>query len=341
MSTAKNFLLLFTLVVVGSAGLVWYRFALAPVSSENTEFILDVPPGSNFSSIRKQFADHGVGIDRFALRIWTRVHDANKRLRTGEYVLHMNWTRRHMLDEILSGSPLLHRLTVKEGHNIWDIETEVQRIWGEKGLLEWRTAISDNRALARMGVPAVLPAGVKHTLEGFLFPETYSYQKYDSPKQIVEAMLEQFEKRALPILKMHPWGGTPEGRYRLLTLASIVEKESGNPQEQPIVASVFWNRLKKKMKLQSDPTTIYALFPDFDGNLRKIHLTSATPYNTYTLPELPAGPISNPGETAIHAVVDPALTDYLYFVARNNGEHVFSKDYKTHAEYVRQYQMKH
>jgi UPF0755 protein len=153
-------------------------------------------------------------------------------------------------------------------------------------------------------------------------------------------MLKQFETRALPILKSHPWGQTPEGRFRLLTLASVVEKESGMSAEQPLIASVFWNRLNKRMRLQSDPTIIYGLMPNFDGNIHKNQILAPTPYNTYTVPELPAGPIANPGESALLAVVHPAQSDYLFFVAKGDGSHIFAKDYRAHTNYVRQYQLK-
>ena len=178
------------------------------------------------------------------------------------------------------------------------------------------------------------------TLEGFLFPETYQYEKETSIESLIDSALSQFKERALPILKEHPWASTHEGLYKLVTLASIVEKESGHADEQPMIASVFWNRIEKKMRLQSDPTTIYALFPNFDGNLRRVHLNEKTDYNTYQIPSLPLGPIANPGLSAIQAVLNPESSDYLYFVSKGDGYHIFSKDYETHRQRVVQYQIK-
>lgn len=329
------------LLLMAAAGFMsWRRFAIVPLDPAGGELMIDVSPGANFFSIRQQLLAQGVDIDPFAMRAWIKIHGASKKLRIGEYRIQKDWSRMRILNEILSGPPVLHKLIVKEGHNVWDVRAEFVRVWGEKGGKEFDNLINSEVLLKAMEVPSSLPHGSHYHLEGFLFPETYSYMKYDSPKSVIESMLAQFKNRALPLLKSHPWGATPEGRYRLLTLASVVEKESGHPEEQPLVASVFWNRLKKKMKLQSDPTTIYALFPHFDGNLKKIHLITPTAYNTYTLSELPAGPICNPGETAIRAVLHPADSNFLYFVGRGDGAHAFSEDFRIHQNNVIKFQLK-
>jgi UPF0755 protein len=326
-------LLVFTLSG-GAAWLAWRRFALQPLDPAGGDLVVDVAPGANFFAIRKQLADQSILIDPFFMRLWIRATGATNRLRVGEYRIDRAWSQKKILDQILSGEPVLHKLVIKEGYNLWDIRAEFAHVWSPKEAAALVELASKPEYLDRMGVPRTLPGGVKRTLEGFLFPETYSYSKYDSPRKVVEAMLDQFDRRVRPLLEKHEWGQTPEGLYRLLTLASIVEKESGPAAEQPLVASVFWNRLKKKMRLQSDPTTIYGLLPNFDGNLTKLHLLTTTPYNTYKIPELPAGPISNPGESAIRAVLQPAETDYLFFVSRGDGTHAFSADYKTHTNNV-------
>lgn len=327
-------------VAAASVGLMAKRFAVDAASPQGGEQTIDVAPGMNFFAIRAQLSQQGIEIDPFALRVWIKLRRAGQRLRVGEYKVNLRWSKMRILDEILRGTPLLHKITVKEGFNRFDIAAEIRRVWGDAGATAFEKLVHDPELMQRMGVPATLPMGAHASLEGFLFPETYSYQKYDTPRDIVLEMLAQFERRAKPILDSHPWGQTPEGRYRLLTLASIIEKESGQADEQPLVASVFWNRISKKMRLQSDPTTIYGLMPTFDGNLKRIHLTTASAYNTYTLPELPVGPISNPGETALRAAVTPALSDYLYFVGRQDGTHQFSKDYATHSAAVRKFQLK-
>jgi UPF0755 protein len=326
--------------------------------------LVDVRPGMNFHQLRKVLDERGLKVDDLAFRFWLRAEGARYVLKPGEYRIRKEATLAQAFRDIGTGAQILHKLTVKEGHNLWDIENELKLAFGprmtEEAELEalvlgtdpepenpaakkvsetfWKL-VADRKLIDEMG--AKPGPGGRQTLEGFLFPETYSFRKYESPKVVVDAMLEQFRARALPILQSHPsWGSTPEGRYRLLTLASMVEKESGDKEEQPIIASVFWNRLQKKMRMESDPTTIYGLMPSFDGNLRRDDLRSPSPYNTYTLPELPAGPIANPGETALRAVVNPAFTDYIFFVAKGNGQHVFSRDYKTHSAYVDEYQRK-
>jgi|GEM_PF-255405 len=361
-------------VALGLAGLKYRAFYLQPLtehlapalrSGDNaakSALLVDVRPGMTFSQLGRVLRERGLEIDELSFQFWRRTEGRSYVLKPGEYRILKDASLARAFRDIGSGAQILHKLTVKEGYNLWDIENEFKQAFGPRLVQEaslealvlgsepdlenpeakkvgetfWKLAV-ERKLMDAVGVKTAEPA--RRTLEGFLFPETYSFRKYESPRIVVQAMLEQFKARALPILESHPsWGSTPEGRYRLLTLASIVEKESGVASEQPVIASVFWNRLQKKMKLQSDPTTIYGLLPDFDGNLKKSHLVTPSAFNTYTLRELPAGPIANPGETALRAVVNPAFTDYLFFVAKGNGEHVFSSDYKTHSAYVDSYQ---
>lgn len=333
---------LVTLVLIGLLGLgiFAYPFLFSPMKAAPGTFVLDVAPGTSFSGLRESFARNGVEIPRYPLKAWLWLSGSTKRtLRVGEYLLSNQASPAQAYREILAGHPLLRKVSVKEGYNIYDIQKEITTVQGAADGEAFLRLVRHEELLAAAGVPAQKVANLR-SLEGFLFPETYALSKYDSPIKIVKNMIEEFKRRALPILQSHPWGQSPEGLYRLLILASIVEKESGNKEEQPLVASVFWNRLHKKMRLQSDPTTIYGLLPNFDGNIHKKDLLSPSPFNTYTLSELPATPISNPGETALRAVVAPAATKYLYFVARGDGTHVFSEDYATHNRYVDEYQRK-
>ncbi len=318
----------------------YFVFSFWPLDRSRTGFfVVDVPPQSTFSNLRENFAKQGVKINRLNMKFYLQLFAHSKKLMVGEFLIDRKWSQAKAFEEVLSGPMILHKITVKEGFNLYDIQSEFAIEHSPKEVEEIRAEIKARDLLAKAEIPAEVPPQYR-TLEGFLFPETYSISKYDSPKKLISSMIEEFKQRAIPILKEHPWGATPEGRFKLLILASIVEKESGNKEEQPLVASVFWNRIEKKMKLQSDPTTIYALFPSFDGNLKKIHLLTPTVYNTYTLPGLPVGPISNPGETALKAVVHPAHTKYFYFVGRGDGTHAFAEDFKTHNANVRQFQLK-
>jgi UPF0755 protein len=173
------------------------------------------------------------------------------------------------------------------------------------------------------------------TLEGYLFPETYALVRGEvSEQSLVTRMVRHFDQVWKALDKPDP---LPLDRHQLVTLASIVEKETGNGEERPIIAGVFYNRLHKKMRLQSDPTTIYGL-ANFNGNLTRKDLHTATPYNTYVIHGLPPGPICNPGRASLEAVLHPAEVDYLYFVSRNNGSHQFSATLEEHNRAVHRYQ---
>ncbi len=173
------------------------------------------------------------------------------------------------------------------------------------------------------------------SLEGYLFPETYNFPKGTPLKTIVKSMTDSF----FDVWKKYDSPAKEAGltRHEAITLASIVEKETGAAQERPLIAGVFHNRLKKGMRLQTDPTVVYGL-KDFNGNITRADLAADHPYNTYIIPALPPGPITNPGEAAIAAAVKPAQVSYLYFVAKNDGTHQFSNTLNEHNRAVRQYQ---
>jgi len=340
-------LLLFIFIsalLIGSFG-AWkyYSFAHANLQQQNpnleSEILIDIAPGANFYQLEQQLQSNGISVDRLSYRIWLRLIGSKAKLKYGEYLVKTDGSLLNMLTEVNNGKVLLHKLTIKEGENIYDISKSISLTHLSKHSESFDQVIRDPKLLKRMGVP-LSSSGVEKTLEGFLFPETYTFQKYDSPRILVESMLREFERRALPWTQKHPWGATAEGRYRLVTLASIVEKESGVFDEQPVIASVFWNRLNKKMRLESDPTIIYGFLPDFDGNIRRHQIRHPHPYNTYTVRELPVGPIANPGEHAIKSVVEPASSEYLFFVSRGDGSHVFTTNYKDHNKYVQEYQVR-
>ena len=172
-------------------------------------------------------------------------------------------------------------------------------------------------------------------LEGYLFPETYTLIRQETDEaSVLRQMVAQFEREWATIRPAEPG---PMTRHQLVTLASIVEKETGVAEERPLIARVFLNRLQRNMRLQSDPTVIYGI-PDFTGNLTRAHLRQATPYNTYVIPALPPGPICNPGRAALEAVLRPADANALYFVSKNDGTHVFSTNLADHNRAVRTYQ---
>jgi UPF0755 protein len=342
----KFFFKLFILVgFLGSSFVAYkaYDFYQVALQFKTEKLIVDVPPGSTLSRLKSELQKQNVKIDDLSFKIWSRIRAKTHALRAGEYeVTVQNKSIGEILDSLLSANPTFYRFTIKEGHSVYDFMNTVSQLKvSDREKSQFESLLKNFDLIKGLKIyPLENPMDTKrYWLEGFLFPETYTYQKYDTALEIIESILAEFKKRVLPELKGHPWAESPEGRFRILTLASIVEKESGLFEEQPQIASVFWNRLQKKMKLQSDPTTIYGLMPQFDGNLKRVHLTTPSVYNTYTLPELPVGPISNPGIRAIQAVLKPAQTPFIYFVAKGDGTHIFAIDLKSHNQNVRYYQI--
>lgn len=249
-------------------------------------------------------------------------------IKAGEYDFSGNLSALDVL-RILEGSRVvLHKVVIPEGFNMYQVVATLveAKLGNEKRfreLLEDPDFIKETKSFG-------------NTLEGYLFPDTYAFSRLDSEKTIFMTMVERFHKEFKEELvsKGKTLGLSP---YEIITLASIIEKETGVAEERMLISSVFHNRLKKGMRLQSDPTTIYGI-AGFNGNLTKANLLTPSPYNTYTLPKLPVGPIANPGKEALWAAVQPADTNYLYFVSRNDGTHIFSKTYEEHAKNVRIFQ---
>ena len=175
------------------------------------------------------------------------------------------------------------------------------------------------------------------SMEGYLFPDTYIIPMSYSIRKIVKAMNDNFKKKIINRL-YYDFVKSKMGVNEIITLASIIQKETYYKKEMPIIASVFLNRLKKGMRLQSDPTVIYGIWNRFKGNLTRKDIDTYTPYNTYKINGLPPTPICNPGFYAVYSVLHPAKTDYYYFVSTNRGYHVFSKTYKQHLRYIKIYQ---
>ena len=188
-------------------------------------------------------------------------------------------------------------------------------------------AATDPALLAELGIPG-------DSVEGYLFPETYNFAANSPASTVVKTMVNQFNKKIESLNFDHPF----LNKHQVVTLASMVEKETGAKFERNTIAGVFTNRLKKKMRLQSDPTTIYGIWHRYQGNIRKSDLLEATPYNTYKIPALPKGPIANPSLEAIKAVLDPEDHKYLFFVSKNDGTHVFTETYKEHSKAVNDFQ---
>jgi UPF0755 protein len=293
------------------------------------DIVVEIKKGDSVKAMAARLHEAGVIDNQLLFRIEARLSGAGGRLRAGEYQLEKGGSIRGVIKKLLDGKMALHKITIQEGLTIRQIG-EILEKDGVVSAREFSEAAGDPAILREFG----LFAG---SAEGYLFPDTYNFLKQTKGSEVVPVMLKTFfakAGKALPPDLM----ADPKRLYELVTLASIVEKETGTESEKRLVAAVFANRLKKRMPLQSDPTVIYGL-PDFDGNIRKKDLSYDSPYNTYVRKGLPPGPIANPGLSSLLAALEPADTDYLYFVSKNNGEHYFSATLDEHNRAVRKYQL--
>ncbi|MCG6929617.1 MAG: endolytic transglycosylase MltG [Desulfofustis sp.] len=306
--------------------LAWYAFTPGPDTTEKTAVVF-IPRGASVEEITGLLADGGLihGDIRFGLL--ARIMRVSAQLPAGEFRLATARRPLDLIDELVHAQPLQHRITIPEGLTVGQIAD----IFAADGWVDRNRFIeraSDPSLIGELGLDGIA------SLEGYLFPDTYQLIK---PSPGEEALIRKLAGRALAVWNELQTGEQQLDRHQVFTLASIVEKETGRAEERPLIASVFLNRLQRKMKLQSDPTVIYGI-ENFTGPLTKRDLNTATPYNTYQIDGLPPGPICSPGRDALVAVLEPAESDYLYFVSKNDGSHQFSKSLREHNRAVRTYQ---
>jgi UPF0755 protein len=263
-------------------------------------------------------------------RFLTWLRGESTRVRAGEFVLQGRVSPGALIQNLVHGESRLWRFTVPEGYSIRDIAAKLERE-GKGRAAEFSRLAADAAFIASLNLP-VTPAPA--SLEGFLFPETYYFSAGTSEQELLRSMTREFVRRVSPLLRERSLGLEP---YQVLTLASIIEKETGVPEERGLISAVFHNRLKAGMRLYSDPTVIYGI-DGFDGNLTRRQLETDSPYNTYRVEGLPPTPIANPGIESIQSALEPARVDYLYFVAKGDGTHHFTRTYKAHSQAVWFYQ---
>jgi UPF0755 protein len=321
-------------VVVGfGAWKVFGRFRDAPWGSPE-EKIVDVPSGASPRTVVRLLARAGVLSDDRTGWLYVRwVRRDPRPFKAGQYAFAGALRPDEVLDRIHKGEVKLYRFTVPEGLRI----EEIAEIIGRSGLAR----AEDVARLARDPAFASALDVPFSTLEGYLFPDTYAFAWGVSPQRILEAMVRRFrDVLAAAEAKRQPTVLLSE--RELVTLASIVEKETGQPAERPRIACVFHNRLKKRMRLQTDPTVMYATFlrtGRWSRNISKADLLTPHPYNTYATAGLPPGPIANPGAAAVEAALAPSDCKDLFFVSKNDGTHTFCPDLKCHNAAVQQWQV--
>ena len=323
------------LVVVAAAAGVWgYVVLERPYKGyAEAEQYVDIPAGSGTVSMGRRLADMGVirSASAFRLAVWMR--GAGRKLQAGEYRFDRPMTTADVVDKIARGDVYVRAITFREGLNIREMATVFES--GGFGTAAEFIAAARQIQLVRALDPEA------RDLEGYLFPDTYTLQRRTTAEQLVERMVNRFTKALTPELQQQASARGLTVR-QLVTLASLVEKETGKGEERPIVAGVYTNRLRIGMGLQCDPTVIYALMlaGRYDGNIRKDDLQIDSPYNTYRYRGLPPGPIAAPGAASLAAAANPADVPYLYFVSRGDGSHVFSATLDEHNRNVTTYQLR-
>ncbi|WP_137817842.1 endolytic transglycosylase MltG [Pseudomonas sp. 2FG] len=294
------------------------------------EYVLDVPAGATPGGVLNRLQGEGVLRDAFWLRLYWRFNLAGQSLHSGEYRLTPGLRARDLLGLWQRAEVVQYSLTLVEGWSFRQVRAALAR---QSKLEQSLAGLSDAELMARLGQPGVYP-------EGRFFPDTYRFVRGMSDLELLkqayarldEVLAEEWQKRAGNLPYREP--------YQALIMASMIEKETGVPQERGQIAGVFVRRLQVGMLLQTDPTVIYGLGERYTGKLTRDHLREPTPYNTYVIAGMPPTPIALVGREAIRAALHPADGKSLYFVARGDGSHVFSDDLDAHNRAVREYQLK-
>jgi UPF0755 protein len=331
----KLLLAMVALVVLAGAGAAAWFF----VSVERPyrgyageEQFVEIPPGSGSAAMGRRLEEAGVvrSAQAFRLAVWSR--GVGHRLQAGEYRFDAPMSAKEVVDKIARGDVYLLPITFREGLTI----RQMSEIFESHGFGEASAFVeaAQNAALVHDLDPAA------RDLEGYLFPDTYALPRRTTAEQLVERMVAGF-RRALTDETRERAAARGLSVRELVTLASLVEKETGKPEERELVSAVYSNRLRIGMGMQADPTVIYALelLGQYDGNLTRQNLRVDHPYNTYVYAGLPPGPIAAPGRASLEAAANPADVPYLFFVSRNDGSHIFSNTYEEHRRHVQKWQV--
>lgn len=336
-----RYCLLFLLLLCVSAGLGWTWLANLSAGEGKKQLFL-VQPRDNFPRLAFRLEKRGLIASARAFQWYAMGQSQGPKL--GEYALHPGMSNREIVHVLSSGKSILHKLFVPEGYNKFQIaqQLENKKLGSQKRFL---ALIESPDFIRSMALPTLEGAPLPVSLEGYLYPDTYLINRGLKEEKIIQQMVQRFKKVYLELAPKIARNAYLEkynlNPHEMIILASIVEKETGAGFERPMIASVFYNRFAKKMRLESDPTTIYGMWNRdrfFKGNIRRKDLREKTPYNTYAIKGLPLGPIANPGRNAIEAVLSPSSSDYLFFVSKNDGTHVFTKNYKEHSKAVKMLQ---
>lgn len=318
--------------VAGGATLNLSTFYHTPQGAPGLSVLFTVSRGQGFNVTARQIAESGLCSSEKKFRFMATFYGLDKKVKAGEYLLTGAMTPEEILNILTSGKVYLHKVTIPEGYTV----RQIADVLAQAGLgrAERITELCFSKSfVSRMDLPKGAPS-----LEGYLYPETYFFAKTATEETILSTMVSRFKSVFTESIQKEgkELGLSPN---QVVTLASIIEKETGASFERPLISSVFHNRLKLGMRLETDPTVIYGI-DGFNGNLTRQDLQTRTPYNTYKIKGLPPGPIASPGYTALIAAVRPEPTPYLFFVSKRDGTHHFSQSLSEHGEAVRMYQLR-
>jgi len=325
----KRLLLLAAMAGLGfGAWLFW--FAITPVGLSASPLDLNVEPGHGLRQVSRGLAQSGVGFDPWQFTALARTLGKASAIKAGSYEVEAGLTPLELLSKLTRGDVSQGDLSLIEGWNLRQVRAALD---ANPDLRHDSQALAEKDILEKLGA-------TEPSLEGMLFPDTYLFPKHGSDLDVLGRAYRAMQRRLQEEWAARDTATPCKTPYEALILASIVEKETGVAADRGKVASVFVNRLRLGMPLQTDPTVIYGLGEKFDGNLRKRDLQQDTAFNTYTRAGLPPGPIALPGRAALHAALHPEQTPYLYFVARGDGSSQFSQDLDAHNRAVARYQRK-
>jgi len=321
-----SFYALFALAV--SVGYFVYINAISK-PLENREHVLVIPNGVGMSWLANHLEKQGIIDNRYVFRVYAWINKRDVNIKAGEYTLVDIDSIPDLVAKVDQGKVIQYSITLIEGKTYKDFRA---KLMSQKLLVDELKTMTDAEVMRRLGAPGKNP-------EGLFAPQTYFFQKGDTDFDVLKQAFQRLDQVAETAWNNRSEAVEVKSKYQLITLASIIEKETGAAFERATISGVFNNRLRIGMRLQTDPTVIYGMGERYDGNIRRKDLTTDTPYNTYTRYGLTPTPIAMPGEAAIHAAANPESTDALYFVGKGDGTHYFSKTLKEHNNAVVKYQL--
>jgi len=324
------FLAVTVIITLILLSITFLNYTVSPSDNKSKTSTVIIPRGSGFLKVTDILYKAGIIKYRPFFCLLAVLENAPKRIKAGEYELVSSMSPIEIIDKLVRGDIKRYPVLIPEDITLREITAHLVSL----GLVnegEFMTLASDPSFLVSLGIDGA-------TVEGYLYPDTYTFNRAMGAREIIETMVHQFWKKVTPEM-INRAGELGLTVSEFVTLASIIGKESGLSDEKLIVSAVFHNRLKKGMKLQSDPTAVYDV-KYFDGNIKRSDLRRNIPHNTYKISGLPPSPIANPGIDSLYAALWPADVDYLYFVSKNDGSHHFSPNLTAHHKAVLKYQIK-